>query len=186
MQVRKANTTPVSLHYLEKDFYSHSPDAPSSHYLDEKLIAAFEIINSYLGIVLTPSSTFRTYANNLAIGGSSGSQHLTGHAADGDMSDDKLLIYNAQIESRGPLYQQLRAAGINGFGLYDNFFHIDTREGESFWDNRAETGPNSITQAIASSYYNNEDGIKDWKRTMWIILILFFIIALTILIIKFL
>ena len=62
--------------------------------------------------------------------------------------DVVLSDYHWQILNKGPLFEQLRLAGIGGFGLYDNFIHVDSRAGGNqtdklgtyaLWDQRITT-----------------------------------------------
>ena len=78
-----------------------------------------------------------------------------------------------QFKDKGELYQELRALGINGFGFYDTFVHLDPRTnytGEvDFWDQTSdkfgdidlEGKKKSIIRRFLNSI-GGEDGLKNY------------------------
>ncbi len=139
MILYKNSNRQITKNFTEKELFSKSPDAPDSHDLSDRAINGIQIIRDYFGVPVYVTSTYRTEQHNKSIGGASNSQHLKSTAIDGTFKDDAIMAkYHAEIESQGPLYQKLIAAGILGFGLYDNFFHIDSRAVATpvVWDNR--------------------------------------------------
>lgn len=150
MRIRKGDKGKITKNFDISEFFSDSPSV-TEHYLDDKLIEAVQIIRDYVGVAWRITSTYRTKKANEAAGGKDNSYHLRGMAVDSQpwyQSDFNtyMPIIVDDINKRGPLFQSLRRAGINGFGLYDNFIHIDTREANSkhedgygrfaIWDNR--------------------------------------------------
>jgi hypothetical protein len=127
MIIYKNGTRQLKPNYNEKEFFSNSPDAPDSHFLSDAAMEGAQIIRDAVGVAVTVNSTFRTVDHNESVGGGSNSQHLTGHAIDLDMAQSKLDELKKDIPRRGPIFNKLRAAGINGFGLYNGFIHIDSR-----------------------------------------------------------
>lgn len=135
MIIRKGDTQQLSKNFYAFEFFTKAPGV-TEHYFDERLITADQIIRDHYDHAVTITSTFRPPAYNASIGGSPKSQHLKGKANDFSFRNTAMQQdYNHQIRTKGPLYHKLKRAGINGFGLYDNFGHIDTRETPAFWDN---------------------------------------------------
>ena len=191
MIIRKGDNTQLTEHFKTSEFFSKSPDAPNEHYLDDALIGAAELIRRYFGVPVRVNSSFRTKAHNKAIGGKSNSMHLSGKALDLSFpgNHDKLLKYHQEILTKGDLYKQLRQAGINGFGLYDNFLHIDTRPSGkhqdsygtySFWDNRTWTKKKTSITDYWNALNDSEDGNLDNNKlidgTILISLLIIFIV----------
>lgn len=185
MQIHKGSNTQIIPFFKEREFFSTSPNAPDPHYLDDVLIRAMGIIRDHFQTPVIITSTFRTISHNNSIAGSRNSQHLQGKAIDGKFTDpDTLERYYQDITGKGSLYWKLREAGIKGFGLYDNFFHIDTREepGEqtdkmgtlTIWDNSQKK--NSYLGSLVRSFRNTEDGFTDWIRTIRTAFLLLFLI----------
>lgn len=90
------------------------------------------------------NSTYRTYIDNLNWGGATHSQHLTGEAEDLQTGPGTAAI-QADIESKGPLYQSLRSACIGGFGIGVSFIHLDTR--------KSGNSPDQVNGSYALWYY---------------------------------
>lgn len=139
MLIHKNSQNKVSANFKESEFYSGSFNAPDPHELDERLVLAAQIIRDFFGIGVIINSTLRTPEHNSSIGGASRSQHLLGTAMDFAFADSAFLdIFYIEITEQGELYHKLKALGINGFGMYDTFMHIDTRSTSAFWDNTSK------------------------------------------------
>lgn len=172
MQIHKDSTAEILPHFQEKEFFSKSPYASNPHYLDDDVIKGIGIIREYFNSPMMITSTFRTPLHNSLIGGGSRSQHLVGRAIDFSFEDPTAHDrYYTEISSEGPLFKKLREARISGFGLYDNFNHIDSRETGSekdvygscsYWDNSSKK--KSMLASLGSTLANTEDGYLDWIR----------------------
>lgn len=94
--------------------------------IDEALVSLLQQIRSYFGREVIINSAYRTVSHNQKVGGSSGSQHLLGKAAD------------IRINGVAPLLlaQYAEHLGAGGIGLYETFVHVDTRASKSRWDYR--------------------------------------------------
>ena len=137
--ITKGDTSYISANFTAAELYSKSPDAPNSHYLSDEVIKGAQIIRDWVGEPVYINSSYRTAAHNASIGGASNSQHLVGNALDLSFKTEnaKNLVIN-DIATKGQLYQKLKFNAIRGFGLYDNFVHIDSRTATNpvIWDNR--------------------------------------------------
>ena len=127
MQIHRLSSKLLTAHFKEYEFFTHSPDfSENSHYLDSKLVYAAQIIRDFIKSPVIITSSYRTPLYNAVCGGSENSYHLKSMALDLDCGSMQSLV-NENIIRRGPLYVSLRNCGINGFGLAENFIHIDTR-----------------------------------------------------------
>ena len=138
--IRKDSPNKVTNNFTEAEIHNASYGyGDSSFMISQTVLNGGQIIRDYFNNPALVNSSRRTKAHELAQGRSGNSQHVYGFAIDLDLPEEILLRYHQEILLKGDLYQQLRAAGINGFGLYDGFLHIDTREVLTVWDNRVIT-----------------------------------------------
>ena len=97
-----------------------SPDAPGSGAvrMNRDFVAVLDKIRERCGFPLVVTSGYRTTAHNAKVGGSSGSAHVLGLAAD-------LRIPAPMDRNRSILYDIARAEGITRIGIGDTFIHFD-------------------------------------------------------------
>ena len=117
-------------HFSPEEFISpRDDDANLLHGLnmDEKLIRILDTIRITIGKPLKINSGYRSPAYNAAIGGKPKSQHPQYKAADIHIDSQEM---GDEIESLA------RELGIGGVGRYNTFIHLDTREGNAYWDFR--------------------------------------------------
>jgi len=152
--IERGDDSPITQNFTFSEYYSKSSDAPDIHGIDDNLVYAMQYIRSYFGHPIRITSTYRTFLHSLSIGSNPyTSQHRYEKAIDwqfiGTDEDVKELhnnFYN-DIITQGEVFQKLNNDyNIKGFGLYDTFFHIDTRENES------TSGTTWNTQGINGSY----------------------------------
>lgn len=141
MQITKSNKQ-LTKNFKEFEFYSKSPDAPLSHYLDQRLIHIAQEIRTYYNSPVKVNSTLRTKSHNLAVGGGLKSQHLLGNAIDLGFSSEVHEKLTQDLINRTGVYNSLLKLGLGGLGLYDTFIHFDVREKTNnrlaFWDYRVK------------------------------------------------
>lgn len=112
------------------EFYSKSPDAPESHYLDDKLVEAAQFLRTWSGVPVRITSSLRTESHNASVGGARSSMHLQGKAIDlqfMEQNDMYLSELQHQIKHGGYVADELWTIGIRAFGHYETFAHLDTR-----------------------------------------------------------
>lgn len=149
-------TAQISTHSVAREwFHKDSDNHPDGHEIDDRLISCFEFLRTHYGFALYPGSTVRVPGDPSY---NSNSQHAIekgGKAADFNWSvynsvaieRDILIRLNYDIDNKGPVFRELIRRGARGFGLYDDFIHIDVRDDGSmnqnfegisyaFWDNR--------------------------------------------------
>ena len=91
--------------------------------VDYELIKVLEYIREHFDKPVIVNSGCRCTAHNFDVGGSPGSQHILGRAADIRIAGvDPQLVYE--------LADQME---VGGLGEYSNFTHIDTRSGHARW-----------------------------------------------------
>ena len=159
LTIQKGSNRLLAPNFRESEFYSTSKDAPASHPLRSELVEAVQFLRDYYKVPWRVTSTFRTKAHEIGICQKLGikfltnSQHLVGRAIDsqpvadphGEILSDLTWQFTAK---QGPVYDGLRDIGINGFGIYDTFIHLDARTGPlkyhdthglvASWDNRSD------------------------------------------------
>ncbi|MBQ8637259.1 MAG: peptidoglycan-binding protein [Clostridia bacterium] len=91
--------------------------------IDLKLAALLQDIRDYFGKSVIISSAYRTASYNKKVGGSSGSLHLFGQAAD---------ISITGVTPR-EIARYAESLGVKGIGLYSSFVHVDTRSTKYYW-----------------------------------------------------
>jgi uncharacterized protein YcbK (DUF882 family) len=130
MQIRNRNIQ-LTENFLESELYSTDPNAPDSHYLDDRVVQALQYIRTLTGKPIRVTSTYRSPEYNALIGGSESSQHLYGRAIDFQWitnNEDELTRFHTELDSEGSqLKEDLYNIGVRGFGYYKTFVHIDTR-----------------------------------------------------------
>ena len=95
----------------------------SSTLVDTKLIQHLQKIRNLFGKPVIINSGYRCSSHNRAVGGSSGSKHKQGAAAD--------IVVKGVPPRKVAAYAE--TLGIKGIGLYDTFTHNDTRTKKALW-----------------------------------------------------
>lgn len=174
--IKKGDKTPLSRNFTANEFYSKSADAPASHSFPSELVEAAQLLRDVYGVPFRITSTVRTPAHELLICKQQGlslklvetSQHVKRRAMDIQPAANAAQIMaeiQAALINRGKLFDQLRALGVNGFGVYDTFIHLDTRPDPgkiqdeygsyAFWNNTRlspkKTTPSPTKRTAAAS-----------------------------------
>lgn len=210
IQIHRNSSNKITENFQEFEFYtkadkSYIPSQYSqSHPLEKSLINAVQIVRDHFGVQVYITSTYRPKIWNKKIGGAESSCHIDFTALDfnfgGKYAEDEesyLSKYNREIKNKGNLFKKLLGIGIKGFGLYDNFTHIDTckNNGHSlrknpvpfkgkhgFFDNRVTTRDDwNYINGIFNAYTNtSQDGYNDTSnKTIVIVSIIGLIIIVT-------
>ena len=97
--------------------------------VDRTLVDKLQKLRDKLNNAIIINSAYRNESHNKAVGGSPSSQHLLGKAVDISLHNQKV-----SADSIANIAKDLK---FNGIGLYDNFIHLDVRDGKfAKWDNR--------------------------------------------------
>lgn len=96
--------------------------------IDASLVTILQKIRNHFGKPVHINSAYRCTKRNKQVGGSSGSYHLSGKAAD------------IKVEGIAPaeVAKYAESIGVLGIGLYEtntdgHFVHVDTRTKKSYW-----------------------------------------------------
>ena len=96
--------------------------------VDYMTLLVLEDVRSEMGKPIRITSGCRCEAHNLHVGGSKGSQHLTGRAADFTVAG----VSAAEVQA----YLKFRYPDLYGIGCYEDFTHVDTRSNAGVrWSN---------------------------------------------------
>lgn len=135
--ITRNGTNLVRPNFANNELYTKCPAGPASHPLSDITLDGLQIIRDWSGAPMRVTSSWRSTACNFASGGSQNSEHLSGSAIDFQWTsnnENRIKQFREEMKCQGQLYQQLRAAGVNGFGFYDTFLHIDDRSNFTAWD----------------------------------------------------
>ena len=138
IEINKGSDYQLKPNFKEFEFYSKCMDSPQKHFLDYNLPNAVQFLRDKYETPIRITSTNRTPNCNILSGRSSRSYHLEGKAIDFQFTQNNKEILKqiySDFASRGEVYQNLKQLGINGFGFYNTFIHLDTRPKETYWDN---------------------------------------------------
>ena len=94
--------------------------------VDSELIAVLQALRNYIGKPLVITSGNRCPDYNASIGGSKGSYHIRGRAADIQIKGVSTCVIQGYLETA---YHDKY-----GIGFYDDFTHIDTRTKRARWN----------------------------------------------------
>lgn len=138
--VSKSGNVRLSSNFTVKEFRSH--DGADAVLIDDDLVYILQRIRDHFRRPVTISSGYRTPAYNSSIGGSGGSNHTKGKAAD------------IQVKGVSPVLVGMFAESLNagGLGVYayatGGFCHIDTRPLKYRWLAIVRGGDNQQISSI--------------------------------------
>lgn len=122
-----SDTSALSKNFTRKDF--KCPCGCTRQMVDSELVEKLQAIRDKLGKAIKVTSGYRCLSHNAAVGGSSGSKHRYGMAADWRLVDRSI-----NPVALGILAQ---AVGFGGIGIYWHsrgaFVHADTRGTKATW-----------------------------------------------------
>lgn len=128
----KGSNAKVSDNFKVSEFACKGRGCCSTVKIDKQLVIYVQKIRDHFGKPVTINSGYRCSKHNSAVGGTSGSKHTKGMAAD--------IVVDGVKPAEVAKYAE--SLGIKGIGLYEgsdgNFVHIDTRTIKSFWYGHAQ------------------------------------------------
>ena len=135
IHIQRGDNSPITEHFNTSEFYSKSVDAPAVHPFYSQLPESAEYLRSHYNTPWRITSTFRTEREEREILAKLQvpffiDVHMDGEAYDSQPVTNQAAIMadlTQQFLKNGEVYQELRKIGINGFGLYDTFIHLDVR-----------------------------------------------------------
>ena len=120
---KKGDTTKLSANFRAREFDCKCSGKCNETKIDEQLVVFLQKIREHFGKPVDITSGYRCAEHNKAVGGTSGSLHTKGQAA--DFVIDGVDPYD--------IAKYAESIGVKGIGHYDDFVHIDTRTQKSFW-----------------------------------------------------
>ena len=115
---------------------SSSPSSPASAAVStagirQELIDALQKLRDLIGEAIFVSSGYRCPKWNKAVGGSKGSMHMKGLAAD-------IWCENLTPEELKKFAEEIPEFANGGIGIYDWGIHVDVRGRRARWDYRTK------------------------------------------------
>ena len=122
--LKEHGNTKLSTNFTVKEFACK--DGSDKVLIDTALVDVLQKIRDYFGKPVIINSAYRSPEHNKSVGGSAGSYHVKGMAADIQIAGVSAveLAYYAQTITNG--------VGVYYYGN-TNFIHVDTRPRETFW-----------------------------------------------------
>lgn len=145
----KGTTKRLSENFLASEFLCKGSGCCSSGKIDDQLVEILQKIRDHFGKPVNINSGYRCPKHNEKVGGSTGSYHTYGQAADIAVSG----IAPAEVA------KYAESIGVLGIGLYETdadgyFVHVDTRTKKSFWygknELRRDTFGGSVQKPVES------------------------------------
>lgn len=129
---KRGDTTQLSPNFKASEFRCKGKDCCDEFKIDEALVEWLQKIRDHFGKPVTVNSGYRCPVHNPKVGGSSGSHHMKGQAADiwiSGVAPRKIAEYAEQI-------------GVKRIGLYETekdgyFVHIGSDKTKRFWYGQA-------------------------------------------------
>lgn len=127
-------STKISANFTVREFACK--DGSDTILIDDALVKLLQQIRTWAGAAVKINSAYRTEAYNKKVGGTSGSRHVKGQAAD--------IVVTGKTPAQVARFAQ--AIGAGGVGLYtaSRFVHVDTRTVKYYWKN---DGKGNVTVA---------------------------------------
>lgn len=151
----KTSTAKLSDNFRVKEFACKGKNCCTNVKIDGKLVKYLQKIRNHFGKTLTINSGYRCAKHNKAVGGSSGSYHTKGQAAD--------IVVKGVKPAEVAKYAE--SIGIKGIGLYDTFVHIDTRTTKFFWYSDKQEPRSTFGGSVTKKNESNADkNILNWQK----------------------
>lgn len=146
---KKGDTTKLSKYFNVYEFRCGlgSPCSCTTTLIDDQLVTYLEKIREHFGAPVTVTSGYRcpSYNSRPSVGGTTGSRHTKGQAAD-------IVVCGVAPRKVAAFAESI---GVKGVGLYETqkdgyFTHIDTRTTKSFWYGQAQEARSTFGGAAAA------------------------------------
>lgn len=139
----KGSTKRLSENFIASEFLCNGSGCCSSGKIDDQLVEILQKIRDHFNKPVYINSGYRCPTWNKKVGGSSGSYHTYGQAADIRVDGVKPAEVAKYAES----------IGVLGIGLYETdtdgyFVHVDTRTRKSFWYGHKQQYINTFGGAV--------------------------------------
>lgn len=143
----KGIKTKLSTNFNTTEFDCHGNGCCSKTTIDMDLVEYLQKIREHFGKPIAVSSGYRCATHNKNVGGSTGSRHAKGMAAD--------IVVDGVAPAEVAKYCE--SIGILGIGLYETskdgyFVHIDTRTTKAFWYGQAQAPRTTFGGSVEVKY----------------------------------
>ena len=147
----------LSANFTSNEFQCHCGRCATVT-IDEKLVEYLQKIREHFNAPVILNSAYRCKTHNAAVGGASGSKHVTGQAAD--------VVVTGVAPREVAKYAE--SLGVKGIGLYEtatdgHFVHIDTRDYKSFWYGQKQAYRSTFGGASNSGGSSSNSSSKTYK-----------------------
>ncbi|HHU77166.1 MAG TPA: DUF882 domain-containing protein [Firmicutes bacterium] len=115
------NNIRISPNFLLREF--ECKDGTHQVRIDSRLLQKLQALRDKVGRPVVILSGYRNPAHNKAVGGSPGSQHLLGRAAD-------IVVSGYSVQKLAEISREI---GFTGIGIYNSFVHVDVRGKAVTW-----------------------------------------------------
>jgi len=115
------NNIKISANFFLREF--ECKDGEHQVRIDSRLLQKLQVLRDKVGRPVIILSGYRNPSYNRKVGGSPGSRHLLGKAAD-------IVVPGYSVEELARISREI---GFTGIGLYNSFVHVDVREKEATW-----------------------------------------------------
>ena len=164
--------------FKESEFFSKdSFFRGETHGIDDELIVGAQVFRNWCQSPVTINSSYRTPAKQRILTdgsrGAKSSEHVSEkdgqpwtHAIDVDAEQSDIDRAAEDLNSQGPLFQELMAAGIRRFGIYNGFLHFGTGKKPSPMSSSFNGVPFQIWDYSSRTYQKKSavDQVKDWAK----------------------
>lgn len=148
-EYRKDYKTQLSKNFKVNEFSCQGKGCCSKVLIDEKLVDYLQKIRDHFGVAVSINSAYRCAKHNKSVGGTSGSNHTKGMAAD-------IVVKGVRPADVAKYCETIGILGIGLYGSSDgNFVHIDTRTKKSFWYGHKQE---------YRSTFGGENAVKSWQK----------------------
>lgn len=152
----KTSRTKLSANFKVSEFTCHGKGCCSAVLIDEKLVEYIQNIRDHFKKPVTINSGYRCAKHNKAVGGTTGSYHAKGRAADIVVQD----VAPAEVA------KYAESIGVKGIGLYETstdgyFVHVDTRTKKTFWYGQKQASRSTFGGTTKPDKYALKQFIED-------------------------
>ncbi len=140
IKLKRGDRQKITENFNTSEWFTNHKLNPDTQEVSKSLIETLQVFRDYFGVPIRIASAYRSrpYQKFIAkhnIFAAANSPHSYKIAVDFKFLKDNtanVQKFHEEVENKGKLWHILRKLGIGGFGLYDNFIHIDERPKNGF------------------------------------------------------
>lgn len=171
--VRNGDQRQLTNNFTASEFFNPK-NGLREHPIAVKVVEAVQYIRNFFGVPIRITSTYRNYVpgGSGVVNAAKRSPHMLAQAVDAQFvvdveKRDAMMIYlRNEFDAKGLLFQVLfESYGVRGFGVYDNFFHLDVVPVELYEVFRAKR--KSVYQSYRYAYWNDMMRLRYQQGTVF-------------------